>query len=78
MRAADVRYGSPAQNPRSALLEPEPEPVLAQWRAARVENGLGINGPIHDLREIVDAILYVNRVERVRGAQERLSPLRNG
>ncbi len=30
-----------------------------EWRAGRV--GLGISRPRHDLREIVNAILYVNR-----------------
>ncbi|MFI0793626.1 transposase [Micromonospora rubida] len=35
------------------------EPVLAAWRAARM--GLGISRPAHDLREIVNAILYVAR-----------------
>src|ERR1039457_5536546 len=37
------------------------EPILAAWRAARAEAGLGLRGPVHDLREIVNAILYVNR-----------------
>jgi transposase len=32
---------------------------VVAWRAARV--GLGISEPRHDLREIVNAILYVNR-----------------
>ena len=35
------------------------EPLLEAWRARRV--GLGITKPRHDLREIVNAILYVNR-----------------
>jgi transposase len=35
------------------------EPILAQWRAGRV--GLGIAPIQHDLREIVNAVLYVNR-----------------
>jgi transposase len=35
------------------------EPILSVWRGARV--GLGIAKIQHDLREIVDAILYVNR-----------------
>jgi transposase len=35
------------------------EPVLVQWREAR--RGLGIRPPVHDLREIVNAILYVAR-----------------
>jgi len=37
------------------------EPILAAWRAARSEAGLGLSKPVHDLREIVNAILYVNR-----------------
>ena len=36
-------------------------PVLARWRQARAEAGLGLAEPVHDLREIVNAILYVNR-----------------
>ena len=35
------------------------EPMLSAWRAGRV--GLGISPIKHDLREIVNAILYVNR-----------------
>ncbi|WP_308194770.1 transposase [Micromonospora sp. R77] len=35
------------------------EPVQAQWRAAWP--GLGISQPVHDLREIVNGILYVTR-----------------
>ncbi|TWJ25226.1 putative transposase of IS4/5 family DUF4096 [Micromonospora endolithica] len=35
------------------------EPVLTAWRAARV--GLGISRPVHDRREIVNAIPYVAR-----------------
>jgi len=50
-------YPSDLSDARWALLEPE----LTQWRAARAENGLGINEPVHDLREIVNAILYLNR-----------------
>jgi len=37
------------------------EAILSEWRAAREEKGLDIRPPIHDLREIVNAILYVNR-----------------
>jgi len=37
------------------------EPVLSAWRQARAEAGLGLSAPVHDLREIVNAILYVNR-----------------
>jgi transposase len=35
------------------------EPVLTRWRADR--RGLAINQPVHDLREIVNAIFYVTR-----------------
>lgn len=35
------------------------EPILTRWRADRV--GLGIAPIQHDLREIVNAVLYVNR-----------------
>lgn len=37
------------------------EPVFARWRQDRAEAGLGLAAPVHDLREIVNAILYVNR-----------------
>jgi transposase len=35
------------------------EPILTAWRDARP--GLGISQPKHDLREIINAIFYVNR-----------------
>jgi transposase len=35
------------------------EPILTAWRARR--GGLGIFRPVHSLREIVNAVLYVNR-----------------
>ena len=50
-------YRSDLSDARWALVEP----VLAAWRAARAEAGLGLSEPVHDLREIVNAILYVNR-----------------
>jgi transposase len=50
-------YRSDLSDARWALIEP----ILTEWRAARAARGLGINSPIHDLREIVNAILYVNR-----------------
>jgi transposase len=50
-------YPSDLSDARWALLEPE----LAAWRAARAGNGLGINEPVHDLREIVNAIVYLDR-----------------
>ena len=38
------------------------EPILATWRAERRGNGLDFGRPpIHDLREILNAILYVDR-----------------
>ena len=50
-------YRSDLSDARWALVEP----ILAAWRAARAEAGLGLSEPVHDLREIVNAILYVNR-----------------
>ena len=50
-------YRTDLSDARWALIEP----VLAAWRAARAEAGLGLSKPVHDLREIVNAILYVNR-----------------
>ncbi|MEU1313314.1 IS5 family transposase [Streptomyces cinnamoneus] len=37
------------------------EPVLTAWRESRAVTGLGLRPPKHPLREIVNAILYVNR-----------------
>lgn len=50
-------YRSDLSDARWALIEP----ILTEWRAARAARGLGINQPSHDPREIVNAILYVNR-----------------
>jgi len=50
-------YRSDLSDARWALIEP----ILAEWRAARADAGLGLSEPAHDLREIVNAILYVNR-----------------
>ncbi len=50
-------YRTDLSDARWALIEP----ILAAWRAARAEAGLGLSEPAHDLREIVNAILYVNR-----------------
>ena len=50
-------YRTDLSDARWALLEP----VLSAWRRARAEAGLGLSAPVHDLREIVNAILYVNR-----------------
>jgi transposase len=48
-------YRSDLSDARWALIEP----IVTAWREARP--GLGISQPVHDLREIVNAILYVNR-----------------
>ena len=48
-------YRTDLSDARWALIEP----MLSAWRAQRV--GLGIAKIQHDLREIVNAILYVNR-----------------
>jgi transposase len=48
-------YRTDLSDARWALIEP----LLSQWRAQRA--GLGIAKIQHDLREIVNAILYVNR-----------------
>ncbi|WP_322748778.1 MULTISPECIES: transposase, partial [unclassified Frankia] len=48
-------YRSDLSDDRWALIEP----VLTAWRASH--RGLGIKPPIHDLREIVNAIQYVTR-----------------
>jgi transposase len=48
-------YRTDLSDARWALIEP----LLAQWRSTRA--GLGISPIQHDLREIVNAILYVNR-----------------
>ena len=57
MTTARRAYPSDLSDARWALLEPE----LEAWRAARAESGLGINGPVHELREIVNAIVYLDR-----------------
>ena len=50
-------YATDLSDARWALIEP----VLSAWRAERAAAGLGLASPVHDLREIVNAILYVNR-----------------
>jgi transposase len=50
-------YATDLSDARWVLLEP----VLSAWRAERAGAGLGLSEPVHDLREIVNAILYVNR-----------------
>ncbi len=55
MSVARRPYRSDLSDARWALIEP----TMTAWRQARA--GLGIAHPKHDLREIVNAILYVNR-----------------
>jgi len=50
-------YATDLSDARWALIEPD----LSAWRADRAAAGLGLTGPVHELREIVNAILYVNR-----------------
>jgi transposase len=50
-------YPTDLSDARWALIEP----VLSAWRADRAAAGLGLAEPVRDLREIVNAILYVNR-----------------
>jgi hypothetical protein len=56
MTTARRPYRTDLSDARWALIEP----MLSAWRAGRV--GLGISPVQHDLREIVNAILYVNRI----------------
>ena len=55
MTTARRPYRSDLSDARWALIEP----MMSAWRAGRV--GLGISPIQHDLREIVNAVLYVNR-----------------
>lgn len=50
-------YPSDLSDARWALVEP----TLTAWRQARTEAGVGGRPPKHDLRELFNAILYVNR-----------------
>lgn len=50
-------YPSDLSDARWALISPR----LAAWRQARTDAGVGGRVPTHDLREIFNAILYVNR-----------------
>jgi len=50
-------YATDLSDARWALIEP----VLSAWRAGRAAAGPAITQPVHDLREIVSAILHVNR-----------------
>jgi transposase len=50
-------YATDLSDARWSLIEP----ALSAWRAERVAAGPAITQPVHDLREIVNAILYVSR-----------------
>jgi transposase len=50
-------YPSELSDARWALIEPR----LTAWRQARTDAGVGGRTATHDLREIFNAILYVNR-----------------
>jgi transposase len=50
-------YPSDLSDERWALIAP----IVTAWRAERTARGIGIKQPVHDLRSIVNAILYVNR-----------------
>ncbi len=49
-------YLSDLSNARWALMEPN----LTAWRTERQKTSLGLGAPITDLREVMNAILYVN------------------
>jgi transposase len=50
-------YPSDLSDARWALIEP----ALTAWRQARTDAGVGARTPRHDLREIFNAVLYLNR-----------------
>jgi transposase len=50
-------YPSDLSDPRWALIEPR----LTAWRQSRAAAGVSGHTPTHDLREIFNAILYLNR-----------------
>ena len=50
-------YPTDLSDERWALMEP----VLTAWRAERQQTSLGLGGPLADLREVMNAILYINR-----------------
>ncbi|MFI6730953.1 IS5 family transposase [Streptomyces atratus] len=50
-------YPSDLSNARWALMEP----VLTAWRNERQKTSLNLGGKVTDLREVMDAILFVNR-----------------
>lgn len=57
MTGERAAYPSDLSDERWALIEP----IVTAWRAERAERGIGINAPVHDLRQIVNAILFLNR-----------------
>jgi transposase len=59
-------YPSDLSDARWALVEPR----LTAWRQARTDAGVGGRVPTHDLRDIFEAILYLNRS----GVQWRFLP----
>ncbi|QRX90451.1 IS5 family transposase [Streptomyces noursei] len=50
-------YPSDLSDARWALIEP----TLTAWRAERQKTSLNLGGKVSDLREVLNAILYVNR-----------------
>ncbi|AJC52804.1 transposase IS4 family protein [Streptomyces sp. 769] len=50
-------YPSDLSDARWALMEP----TLTDWRTERQKNSLNLGGKVTDLREVLNAILYVNR-----------------
>jgi transposase len=50
-------YPSDLSDARWALIEP----TLTAWRAERQKASLNLGGKVTDLREVLNAILYVNR-----------------
>lgn len=50
-------YPTDLSDERWALMEP----VLTAWRAERQKTSLNLGGPLADLREVMNAVLYLNR-----------------
>jgi len=50
-------YPSDLSDARWALMKP----TLTAWRAERQKNSLNLGGKVTDLREVTDAILFLNR-----------------
>jgi transposase len=51
-------YLSDLSDARWALMEP----TLTAWRAERQKTSLNLGGKVTDLREVMDAILFLNRI----------------